>query len=144
MQVAAFAPLLDKYHDYGTNPASEPLEKIVQRMGQAFTDYYFICLGSETIGAIRIVRLQDGACRISPMFILPKFQGKGYAQQAIKQVESLYPNACRWELDTIKQEQKLCHLYEKMGYAATGKEKTIQDGMTIVFYTKEILNAAKG
>ncbi|MHB8063403.1 MAG: hypothetical protein ACYDG2_12340 [Ruminiclostridium sp.] len=78
MQIKAFAHLLDKYHDYTTNPGAEPLERIIQRMEQTFTDYYFIQLGSENIGAIRVVRLHDGACRISPMFILPEFQGKGY------------------------------------------------------------------
>ena len=50
--------------------------------------------------------------------------------------ESLYPNAGRWELDTILQEQKLCHLYEKMGYRKTGKTQRIKDGMDIVFYAK--------
>lgn len=138
MQIKAFAYLLDKYHDYTTNPAAEPLEKIIQRIRQAFTDYYFIQLGGENIGAIRVVRLHNAACRISPMFILPEFQGKGYAQQAIKNAESLYPEACRWELDTIKQEPKLRYLYEKMGYVTTGKEEDIQPGMTIIFYEKHV------
>ncbi|ODU55652.1 MAG: hypothetical protein ABT01_05680 [Clostridium sp. SCN 57-10] len=139
MQGKAFAYLLDKYHDYDTNPGAEPLEKVIQRMEQTFTDYYYIQLGSRCIGAMRVVRLHDGACRISPMFILPEFQGKGYAQQAIRNVEELYPGACRWELDTIKQEPKLCHLYEKMGYCAIGKEKVIQPGMTIIFFEKHII-----
>ena len=138
MQIKAFTHLLDKYHDHTTNPAAEPLKKITQKMEQAFTDYYFIRLGSENIGAIRVVRLHNGAHRISPMFILPEFQGKGYAQQAIKNAESLYPDACRWELDTIKQEPMLCYLYEKMGYIATGKEKDIQPGMTIIYYEKQL------
>ncbi len=138
MQIKAFAYLLDKYHDSTTNPGAEPLERIIQKMEQTFTDYYFIQLGDENIGAIRIVRLHNGACRISPMFILPEFQGKGYAQQAIKNIESLYPDACRWELDTIKQEPKLCYLYEKMGYVTTGKEEDIQPDMTIIFYEKQV------
>lgn len=138
MQIKAFAYLLDKYHDYAMNPAAEPLEKIRQRMEQAFTDYYFIQLGNENVGAIRVVRLHDSACRISPMFILPEFQGKGYAQQTIKNAESLYPDACRWALDPIKQESKLCYLYEKIGYITTGKEEDIQPGMTIIFYEKHV------
>lgn len=141
MQVRAFAPLLEKYRDFATNPGAEGLERIEQRMAQPFTDYYLIRLddeNGESIGAMRVVRLQNGACRISPMFILPEFQGKGYAQQAIRAAEALYPDARLWELDTIKQEAKLCHLYEKMGYVATGEEKDIQPGMTIVFYEKHI------
>ena len=136
MQVESFSALLDKYKDYGTNPAAEPTERIEQRVAQEFTDYYFISLNSDDIGVIRIVRLSTSICRISPMFILPQHQDMGYAQQAIFKVESLYPQAKRWELDTIKQESKLCYLYEKMGYTATGKEENIQDGMTIISYSK--------
>lgn len=136
MQVLAFQQLLEKYHDYGTNPAAESIEKIVDRMNQEVTDYYFIRLDDKNIGAIRIVRLKDNICRISPIFILPEYQGKGYAQDTIKGVEELYPQAQGWELDTIKQERKLCYLYEKLGYQATGKEEKLQENMTIIYYTK--------
>jgi GNAT superfamily N-acetyltransferase len=70
------------------------------------------------------------------MFILPEFQGQGFAQQAIKAAEALYPQAEGWQLDTIKEERKLCHLYEKMGYKRTGKEEVLQDNMTIVYFAK--------
>ena len=136
MQVEAFAELLEKYHDTATNPGAEPLERIVRRMEQPCTEYYFIRLDEQNIGAIRIVRLDDAACRISPIFLLPAYWNKGYAQQAISQAETLYPEAAHWELDTIKQEQKLCHLYEKIWYRQTGKEEELQPGMTIVFYEK--------
>jgi Acetyltransferase (GNAT) family. len=136
MQVESFSVLLDKYKDYSTNPAAESIERIEQRMSQEFTDYYFICLSDDIIGAIRVVRLNNHVCRISPMFILPHYQGMGYAQQAILEAESLYPQAKHWELDTIKQESKLCYLYEKMGYRATGKEEKVKDDMTIIFYSK--------
>ena len=136
MQIKSFNDLLDKYKDYNTNPAAESVERIEQRMAQDLTDYYFICLGNEDVGAIRIVRLKENTFRISPMFILPEYQGKGYAQQAILEAELLYPQAKHWELDTIKQETKLCYLYEKMGYKAVGKEENIQDGMTIIYYRK--------
>lgn len=112
-------------------------------MMQEFTDYYFIRLNDKNIGVIRIVKLNDNTCRISPMLILPAYQGKGYAQQAIIEIESFYPEANYWELDTVKQEAKLCYLYEKMGYRATGKEVDIQEGMTIIYYTKEVLQGHK-
>lgn len=136
MQVKSFKNLLDKYDDINTNPGAESLEKIISRMKQEFTDYYFIQLNDKNIGVIRIMRLKGNVCRISPMFILPEFQGKGFAQQTINAVEALYSQADSWKLDTIKEETKLCHLYEKMGYKKTGKEEVIQDNMTIVYYSK--------
>lgn len=138
MRVEAFKNLLEKYQDHKTNPGAESLEKVKQKMKQGFTDYYLIQLGKLNIGAIRIVRLKNDVCRISPMFILPEYQGKGFAQKTIRTVESFYPLVRRWELNTIKQENKLCHLYEKMGYTATGKEEIIQDDMTIIFHSRQI------
>ena len=54
----------------------------------------------------------------------------------MKAVEKLFPNAIRWELDTIAQEEKLCHLYEKVGYRPTGKRINIKENMDLVFYEK--------
>ncbi len=136
MQVSAFAELLKKYRDYETNPASESLEKIQNKFNQSFTDYYFIVLEKTKIGVVRVVRLSDTSCRISPMMILPEYQNNGYAQQALSAVEKLYPNAEEWKLDTIKEESKLCYLYEKCGYIPTGKEEILKDRMTIVYYCK--------
>jgi len=71
------------------------------------------------------------------MFILPQFQNNGYAQEAITAIESLYSDTKIWELDTIKQEEKLCYLYEKMGFTRTGKERALQPGMTLIDYSKQ-------
>ena len=138
MQVSAFAELLKKYRDYETNPASESLEKIQNKFNQSFTDYYFIVLEKTKIGVVRVVRLSDTVCRISPMLILPEYQNNGYAQKTLSAVEKLYPNVKEWKLDTIKQESKLCYLYEKCGYIPTGKEEILKDGMTIVYYSKRV------
>ncbi len=137
MQLAAFRQLLETYHDTATNPGAEPLEKVERRMKQPETDYYFLCLGTQKIGAVRVVRLPQARCRISPIFLLPEFWGKGFAQQALRAVEGCYPQTAVWQLDTIQEEAKLCHLYEKLGYHRTGEERQLQDHLTIVDYEKK-------
>lgn len=135
IQVKAFAPLLEKYLDFDTNPAAESVERIYQRYEQPFTDYYFIERNGTQIGMLRVCDFGE-TCRLSPICILPEYQGYGYAQQAINIMEKRYPAAKRWELDTILQETKLCYLYEKLGYKKTGKFEKIKDGMDLVFYAK--------
>lgn len=135
MQVAAFQPLLDKYQDYDYSPAVEKTERTVQRLQEPITDYYLIFLNDAPIGGVRICRF-DGLCKLKQLFILPEHQNQRYAQQAIRSVEALYPASVRWELDTIPQEEKLCHLYEKMGYRKTGAIRPIKEGMDLVFYAK--------
>lgn len=136
LQIESFAELLEKYNDIKTNPGAESYERIVVRFKQDFTDYYLIQDNDINVGAIRIVRLEGDVCRISPMFILPEYQGNGLAQQVIKAVELIYPYAKAWCLETIKEEEKLCYLYEKMGYKKAGKEEKIQENMTIIYYAK--------
>lgn len=137
MQIKAFLPLLQKYEDYDTNPGNESIERILQRLEQSFTDYFFVMLDDLEVGAIRIMRLDDGIrCRISPLFILPEYQGLGIAQETIRLVEEMYSPSKGWELDTILQEPGNCYLYEKLGYKQTGEIKVINDKMTLVFYEK--------
>ena len=88
------------------------------------------------VGVLSVTDKQDGSRkRLSPMFILPQFQGRGYAQEAMKQAEKIHGER-GWELDTILQEERLVHLYEKMGYQKTGKTAAVNPRMTLVFYQK--------
>jgi GNAT superfamily N-acetyltransferase len=135
--VKSFAPLLKIYRDYGSSPASESLDEVVRRFRQSYTDYYFILLDEVKVGVLRVCDF-GAKCRLSPIGILPQFQGRGIAQQALTAMEALYPQAHTWTLDTILQEPKLCHLYEKLGYRRTGKYEHIQEGMDLVFYEKEV------
>lgn len=73
--------------------------------------------------------------RIAPIFIMPQYRNRGYAQLAMLEAEKIHGED-NWKLDTILQEHGNCYLYEKMGYKRTGKTKIINEKMTIVFYEK--------
>lgn len=137
MQVEAFAALLEKYQDFDTNPASESVEKVAARLRQDVTYYYFICMGQQKVGAVRVVEQKERGKnrRISPIFILPEFRNKGIAQEAIRLCEEMHGSE-NWELDTILQEPGNCHLYEKMGYRQTGRTQVVNEKLTLVFYEK--------
>lgn len=137
MQVKSFRELLEKYQDFDTSPANESVEKVEARLKQEFTYFYFICLGAQKVGAIRIVDKKETGKnkRISPVFILLEFQGQGIAQKAIRLCEEMHGKE-NWELDTILQEPKNCYLYEKMGYRQTGKTEVINERLTLVFLSK--------
>ena len=89
------------------------------------------------VGAIRIIDASEPhmAKRISPLFILPEYRNKGYAQKAIELAESIHGSS-NWELETIAQEKGNCYLYEKLGYKKTGVTKNINERMGIVVYAK--------
>ena len=138
MQVKAFEDLYIKYQDTETSPATEKVEKIIMRLEQPFTYYYYIVMDDIEVGAIRVVDKKEAGKtkRISPIFIMKEYRGKGYAQEAMKAVEAIHGEN-NWELDTILQEEGNCYLYEKMGYKQTGKTEIINDKLTLVFYKKD-------
>jgi len=137
MQIEAFRELLERYQDYDLSPGAEPVDKVIARFEQPWTKYFFIEAEGTDVGVIRVVNKNDGSRkRISPLWIMKEYRGKGYAQDAITAVEELY-GADYWCLDTILQEKGNCHLYEKMGYHRTGRVEHINDRMDIVFYEKD-------
>ena len=138
MQTVAFQDLYAKYQDPETSPATEKLDKIIMRLEQPFTHYYFIDVNGINVGAIRVVDTKEAnkSKRISPIFIMKEFRGRGYAQQAMQLAEEIHGSS-RWKLDTILQEKGNCHLYEKLGYRQTGETKVVNERMTLVFYQKE-------
>ncbi len=79
MYIDSFIELFGKYQDFDTSPGNENIEKVEARLKQDFTYFYFICIGLKKVGAIRIVDKKETGKnkRISPIFVLPEFQGKG-------------------------------------------------------------------
>ena len=137
MQVEAFSELLEKYQDYDMSPAAENMDKVLARFEQPWTTYFFIMANGEKVGVIRVVDKKVGSRkRISPIWIMPEYRNKGYAQQAIIAVERIF-GANYWCLDTILQEKGNLYLYEKLGYHQTGRVDKVNDQMDIVYYEKD-------
>ena len=136
IQVEAFMPLLNRYKDYDTNPANENIERVVSRINNPNGGFYKILADNKLIGAICIFWKEEVHYWISPMFILPSYQGKGIAQIAITIIEGIFPQATTWELATILEDERNCYLYEKMGYNKTGVSKRLNDRATLIFYKK--------
>ena len=137
MQLEAFAELLERYRDDDISPGAESLGKVMARYEQPWTTYYFITAGNQHVGVIRIVDRKDGSRkRISPIWIMPEYRNRGYAQAAIAAAEEIH-GADHWCLDTILQETGNIHLYEKLGYHRTGKTERINDRMDIVYFEKD-------
>ena len=45
----------------------------------------------------------------------------------------------QWRLDTIKQEERICYLYEKCGFVKTGDETVVNENMTLIDYVKNCI-----
>lgn len=141
MQVESFLPLYEKYRD-ACSPAIEPIEKLRARAAAAGRKYYFIVKDGARVGAINIGSRQspegDLEFRISPLFVLPRYQRQGIGYAAIRKAFALHPKAPCWRLETILQEPGNCRLYERCGFVRTGDEQVINDKMTLISYVRKM------
>ncbi|QKE72753.1 GNAT family N-acetyltransferase [Arthrobacter citreus] len=140
MQVKAFLPLLEKYKDFDTSPANESIDRVIKRISYPAGGFYKIMHEDVLVGAVCVYWKEETQFWISPMFILPEHQGLGIAQKAIQLIEGQFPQATTWELRTLLEEKRNCHLYEKMGYKQIGERKQLNERTTLVGYKKIVNN----
>ena len=136
MQKKCFKAIYEKYYDE-TNPCKESFSKFVSRTTKPSFQMYWIVENSTKVGQIWVAT-KNNTAKLARLFVLAKYQNKGYATTAIIDIEKLYSQYYHWQLDTIKEEKKNVHLYQKLGYKPCGKEKIINDKMTIIEFEKEI------
>ena len=135
MQKKCFKPIYEKYQDE-TNPCKESIIKFISRTTKPNFKMYWIIENDTKVGQIWVAT-KNNTAKLARLFVLPKFQNKGYATNAIIDIEKLYSYYSHWWLDTIKEEKKNIHLYQKFGYKSNGKEKIFNDKMTIIEFEKE-------
>lgn len=139
LQIEAYTPLLKRYQDYETSPATETLERVIERMNVPFREHFFIIKDDEVVGGVRTAwRAGTTHYRLGGIFILTQFHNLGIGQIVMQKVEALYPDATSWELDTLSQEKRNLHFYEKLGYKREGPETVVNDKLVLVFYKKYV------
>ncbi len=89
------------------------------------------------VGAVR-GRLQEGdTCHVARLAVLPELQNRGIGSLLMRELESRFPEAARFELFAGHRSAKSLHLYEKLGYSRVGAKK-VSEKITIVFMEKRM------
>lgn len=129
-----FMPIFLKYRDK-INPVFRNYFDFIKYYKSPKLTMLWIVFDSKKVGQIWI-KTSDDYASVARIFVLKKWQNRGIAQQAIIQSERIFYSYSLWNLETIMQEKKNCHLYEKMGYEQTGQEKKVNNRMTLIYYEK--------
>jgi GNAT superfamily N-acetyltransferase len=137
LQKICFAPHLERYQDFDTNPACASIDDI--RWQIQYENFYKILYDDIWVGSINIQILDEaGNYKLRTINVLPEYQAKGIGQTAIKIAESMFSDAKTWVLETLEDMPDNRHVYEKVGYEFTGVTEKINDRLTLVFYKKTI------
>lgn len=136
MHRKGFIPTFLKYRDR-INPVFNSYNQFKKYFNNDNMVMFWIVNNSIKTGQLWL-GFKDDCVILSRIFVLPAYQNRGIAQKAITLAQQLYPDYKTWRLDTIKQEQRNCHLYEKLGYIPFGVERKINKRMTLIEYEKRM------
>ena len=138
IQKICFAPHLERYQDFETNPSMVSVDDIKWQIQNE--NFYKIIYYNTWVGSLNIQKLDEMEnYKLHIINILPEYQGKGIGQISIKMAEDIFPNAKSWILETLEDMPVNRHVYEKVGYKFTGKSEIINDKLTLVFYEKKVI-----
>ncbi|GEL04851.1 hypothetical protein RST01_14780 [Rummeliibacillus stabekisii] len=135
IQKESFAEDLKRYKDQDSNPVNEPMERLLRKT-QVFL-HYTIWLNGEIIGGIDIRDLNNNRYRLNRIFLSNNQQNKGYGTRIMELIESEFPLAKEWSLDTPHLNTRNHHFYEKLGYKKIN-EHQVTDTLTLFDYVKKL------
>jgi ribosomal protein S18 acetylase RimI-like enzyme len=134
VQKVAFKEDLETYKDFETNPATEPIKKLLYKINKNF--HYTILIGDKIIGGAELRLDSESECYINRIFLLPEFQNKGLGTRIMNYFENQFPNVKKWTLCTPHKNYRNHRFYEKLGYKKVGEHK-VMEGLNLIDYLKE-------
>ncbi len=148
VQQKAFQPLYEKYHDEG-NPHLRDKRDILCRLDNPKFLYLTILFDNKIVGGI-LYRLKGSTPFIESLisdeyyltrvYILPEYQSKGIATEAILQSEKFLKKPRKLYVDFPEDLDKNRKCYIKCGYKDTGKRLEVEPGLTLACFEKIIVD----
>jgi ribosomal protein S18 acetylase RimI-like enzyme len=133
LQKLAYRSEAEIYDDWTLPPLHQTLEEITAE----FTTHVFlkaIC-NQGIVGSVR-ARQRDGACYIGRLIVDPEYQNRGLGTRLMLAIEEAHRDAERFQLYTGAQSLRNLHLYQKLGYQETKRER-LSSRVELVYMEKE-------
>src|SRR5712691_10846311 len=120
------------YHDWSIAPLTQTLAELRAE----FTDWKILKAshGNRIIGSVRAIE-RNGTCSIGRLMVHPQHQRQGIGVRLMQTIESMFPEAAKFELFTGSKSEGNIRLYEKLGYHSSRSERGSAD-LSLVFFEK--------
>ncbi len=144
IQQKAFKPLYEKYHDKG-NPFLRDKRDILCRLDNPNFLYLTILSDNKIVGGVLyrikgstpfVKKLFWGKYYLGRVYVLPEYQNKNIATQAILQSEKYLKKPRKLYVDFPADLDKNRKCYTKCGYKDTGKRLETEPGLILACYEK--------
>jgi len=133
LQKRAYESEARLYGDWNLPPLTQTLESL--RAEFAHSTVLAAFEGEALLGSVR-AREVDGTCHIGRLIVEPTRQGHGIGTRLLREIESAFPTARRFELFTGSRNAANIRLYERQGYSRF-REQSISPAVTLVFLEKQ-------
>jgi len=94
-------------------------------------DYYEILYDGGLVGAVMVLKKEEGHYECCGLFVDPQYHDRGIATRAFELVWAAYSDAERWTVGTPAWNARTNHFYPKLGFVKVGT-----DGADGVIYEK--------
>ena len=137
LQRLAFGYEAELYGDDRLPPLTQTLDELRSEFGHRlilkFVD------GGLVVGSVRAFQEGD-TCHVGRLVVHPDRQGRGIGTALMKEIESRFPEARRFELFTGKLSVRNLRLYEHVGYMPF-KEEVVSPRLAMVYLEKRVLRS---
>jgi len=125
------------YVKYGECPG---YNKFIESMKSSILNriaYKIICNG-QLVGNVSLRDNKDNTYYLGCLCIIPEYENKGIGQKAVRFIESQFPGAICWTLETPADKDKNLYFYKKMGYTITNEY--MHGTVKVVLFEKKLIN----
>lgn len=130
IQNAAF---WDDFQRYGECPGyGKTQEKMLRVINNAFT---FKIMANQKIVGDMIIKGCDGRYHLSGLCVIPEYQNKGIGQFAMEYLNTGFPDAVHWSLETPADRTRNHYFYMKFGFQIT--REYLKGKVNLVFLEKD-------
>jgi ribosomal protein S18 acetylase RimI-like enzyme len=84
-------------------------------------------------------KFEDGTYYLGCLCVIPPYENKGIGKEAIRFIESEFPNATIWTLQTPADKERNHYFYKKMGYTIVNECK--EGSVKLSIFEKKINHA---
>ncbi len=120
------------YNDWSIPPLTQTIEQLRAEFG-----WMKILRARSDHGIVGSVRagIKDGLCSIGRLIVHPGHQRQGIGSRLMQSIESLFPEAAKFELFTGSESEGNIRLYARLGYTVSRTER-LSPKVSLVFLEK--------
>jgi ribosomal protein S18 acetylase RimI-like enzyme len=133
LQKIAYQKEAIRYDDWTIPPLTQTLPEIQKDFENGL--FLKAVKADRIVGSVRAFLDMD-TCKIARLIVHPDYQRNGIGSWLMKNIESAFPDAKRFELFTGTKSTDNIRLYRKHGYRETGRQD-VSPKVKIVFMEKK-------